>query len=46
MAILRAAGFSQVGIMRVPDNFEIRAFALKGEPSDCVKELLGLPEQG
>jgi len=46
MAILRAAGFSQMGIMCVPDNFEIRAFAFKGEPSDYVKELLGIPKQG
>jgi hypothetical protein len=46
MAILLAAGFSKVGVMPVSDDFEIRAFAFKGEPSDYVNELLGLPYQG
>jgi hypothetical protein len=46
MAILLAAGFSKVGILPVPDDFEIRAFAFKDEPSDYVKGLLGLPNQG
>ena len=46
MAILLTAGFSKVGILPVPGDFEVMAFAFKDEPSDYVKGLLGLPNQG
>ena len=46
MTILLAAGFGKVGILPVPDDFEIMAFAFKDEPSDYVNELLGLVERG
>jgi len=46
MAILLAAGFVKVGILPVPVDFEIMAFAFKDEPSDYVMELLGLSKQG
>ena len=46
MEILRAAGFYKVGIMLVPNIFEIRAYAFKAEPSEYTMSLLGLSREG
>lgn len=46
MEILRAAGFYKVGIMLVPNVFEIRAYAFKAEPSEYAMSLLGLSREG